>query len=47
MRPIDRHSDQGRTRPRDQALDGGSPALRGDKGRGELGNMLNWGGTVV
>ena len=39
---IDRHEDQGRTRPRDQALDGGSPALTGDKGRGEMGNMLNW-----
>ena len=39
---LDRHWDQGHIRPREQALDGGSPALRGDKGRGELGNMLNW-----
>ena len=39
---IDRHQDQGRIRPREQTLDGDSPALRGEKGRGELGGMLHW-----
>ena len=39
---IDKHSDKGRVRPRDQALDGGSPDLKGEQGRGELGGMLHW-----
>ena len=39
---IDRHQDQGRLSPREQALDGGSPALRGDRGRGDLGGLLHW-----
>ena len=39
---IDKHGDQARIRPRDQALDGGSPELKGEQGRGELGGMLNW-----
>ena len=39
---IDRHSDQGKLRSREETLDGGSPALKGQIGRGELGGMLNW-----
>ena len=39
---IDKHSDQARVRPRDQTLDGGSPELKGEQGRGELGGMLGW-----
>jgi hypothetical protein len=39
---IDHNLDQGRLRPREQTLDGGSPELWGDKGRGELGGLLQW-----
>ncbi|MDA0747143.1 MAG: phytanoyl-CoA dioxygenase family protein [bacterium] len=39
---IDRHLDQGKVRDREQSLDGGSPALRGEKGRGELMGMMEW-----
>jgi ectoine hydroxylase-related dioxygenase (phytanoyl-CoA dioxygenase family) len=39
---IDHHRDQIRIRPRDQTLAGGSPALLGDQGRGELGGLLYW-----
>ena len=39
---IDYHKDQIRVRPREQRLDGGSEALYGEKGRQELGGMLNW-----
>ncbi|RKU26203.1 hypothetical protein C6499_13895 [Candidatus Poribacteria bacterium] len=39
---IDKHNDHARIRPRDQALDGGSPELKGEQGRGELGGMLSW-----
>ena len=39
---IDKHNDQARIRPDDQALDGGSPELEGEHGRGELGGMLGW-----
>ena len=39
---IDKHSDQAHIRPRDQTLDGGSPELKGEQGRGELGGMLGW-----
>lgn len=39
---IDRHSHQGRIRSREETLDGGSPALSGGQGRGELGEMLDW-----
>ena len=39
---IDRHLDQGRIRSKEQALDGGSPELKGAMGRGELGGLLNW-----
>ena len=34
---IDRHQALGRIRPPEESLDGDSPTLRGDKGRGELG----------
>ena len=44
---IEKHSNQGRVRSRDQALDGGSPELKGEQGRGELGGMLHWEETVV
>ena len=39
---IDRHSEHGHIRSRDQALDGGSPKLKGEQGRGELSGMLHW-----
>ena len=39
---IDRHIHQGSLRSRDASLDGDSPTLRGDKGRGELHGMLEW-----
>ncbi len=39
---IDRHLEQMRLRPREESLDGGSTALRGEQGRGELGGLLNW-----
>ena len=39
---INRHQDQIRVRPREQALDGGSDALAGTHGREELGNLLGW-----
>jgi ectoine hydroxylase-related dioxygenase (phytanoyl-CoA dioxygenase family) len=39
---IDRHVAQMRLRPREQSLDGGSPALAGTQGRGELGGLLDW-----
>ena len=39
---IDRHQDQGCLSPREQALDGGSPTLKGDRGRGDLGGLLHW-----
>lgn len=39
---IDRYRDQLRIRPKEQSLDGGSEALKGDIGRGELGGLLNW-----
>ncbi len=39
---IDRHQDQGTLRPRELTLDGGSEALKGAHGRGDLGGMLNW-----
>ena len=44
---IDRHSEQGRVRPRDQALDGGSSELKGEQGRGELGRHAQLGRAVV
>ncbi len=39
---IDRHWHQNKIRAREETLDGGSTSLRGDQGRGELGNMLDW-----
>jgi hypothetical protein len=39
---IDRHQEQIRVRPQEQSLAGGSPTLRGEFGRGELGGMLEW-----
>lgn len=39
---IDRHLDRMRLRPREQSLDGGSEALAGTHGRGELGGLLEW-----
>ena len=47
MKPIDKHSEQAHTRPREQTLDGGSEELRGEQGRGELGGMLNLGRAMV
>ncbi len=39
---IDKHIDSMNIRPKEQTLDGGSPQLRGEHGRGELGGMLAW-----
>ena len=39
---IDHHLDPANTRSMDQSLDGGSPALKGEHGRGDLGGMLHW-----
>ena len=39
---VDRHLDRGRVRPREQRLDGNSPALEGTHGRGELGSLIHW-----
>ena len=39
---VDRHLPLGRLRPSDESLDGGSDALRGEVGRGELNGLLEW-----
>jgi ectoine hydroxylase-related dioxygenase (phytanoyl-CoA dioxygenase family) len=39
---IDGRPDAGRVRTREESLSGGSPALEGTHGRGELGGMLAW-----
>jgi hypothetical protein len=39
---IDKHLDQGSIRSSEQTLDGGSTALKGEIGRGELFGLLEW-----
>ncbi len=39
---IDRHLDQGTIRSGERSLSGGSPTLKGEHGRGDLGGMLHW-----
>jgi ectoine hydroxylase-related dioxygenase (phytanoyl-CoA dioxygenase family) len=39
---IDHHIDPSNTRSGENRLDGGSAALKGEKGRGDMGGMLNW-----
>lgn len=39
---IDRHLDRIKIRPPEESLSGGSPALTGVLGRGEMGGMLEW-----
>ena len=39
---IDHHIDPSNTRSGENRLDGGSAALKGEKGRGDMGGMLKW-----
>jgi ectoine hydroxylase-related dioxygenase (phytanoyl-CoA dioxygenase family) len=39
---INRHLDQGNIRSGELSLSGGSPTLKGEHGRGDLGGMLHW-----
>ena len=41
-RAVDHQHEQGQIHLRAESLDGGSIALKGDKGRGESGGLLNW-----